>query len=48
LEYPVLSGWIILEWFLKKWEGGINWIDLFQGRDRWQTLVNTVMNLRTA
>ena len=27
------------------WEG-MHWIDLAQGRDRWQTLVNTLMNLR--
>jgi len=27
------------------WEG-MDWIDLAQGRDSWQTLVNEVMNLR--
>jgi hypothetical protein len=26
--------------------GGMDWIDLAQDRDRWRTLVNTVMNLR--
>jgi hypothetical protein len=26
--------------------GGIDWIELAQGRDRWQALVNVVMNLR--
>ena len=26
--------------------GGMGWIDLAQDRDRWRTLVNTVMNLR--
>jgi hypothetical protein len=26
--------------------GGMNWIDLAQDRDRWQELVNAVMNLR--
>ena len=25
---------------------GVDWIDLVQVRDRWQALVNTVMNLR--
>jgi hypothetical protein len=25
---------------------GMDWIDLAQDRDRWGTLVNTVMNLR--
>ena len=27
-------------------EGGIDWIDLAQDRNRWRALVNTVMNLR--
>jgi hypothetical protein len=27
------------------WDG-MDWIDLVQDRDRWRTLVNTVMNLR--
>jgi len=26
--------------------GGIDWIELAQNRDRWQALVNAVMNLR--
>jgi len=26
--------------------GGMEWIELAQGRDRWRTLVNAVMNLR--
>jgi hypothetical protein len=26
--------------------GGIDWINLAQDRDRWRTLVYTVMNLR--
>ena len=25
--------------------GGMNWIDLAQDRDRWQALINAVMNL---
>jgi hypothetical protein len=25
--------------------GGVDWIDLAQGRDRWRASVNTVMNL---
>jgi hypothetical protein len=26
--------------------GGMDWIDLAQGRDRWRAIVSTVMNLR--
>ena len=26
--------------------GGMDWIELVQARDRWQALVNVVMNLR--
>jgi len=26
--------------------GGMDWIELAQGRDRWRTLVNAVMNLQ--
>jgi len=28
--------------------GGRDWIELAQGRDRWQTLVNAVMNIRVS
>jgi hypothetical protein len=27
--------------------GGMDWIQLAQGRDQWRALVNTVMNLRS-
>jgi hypothetical protein len=43
---PGLDGRIILKWIFKKWDGGMEWIDLSQDRDRWRALVNTVMNLR--
>jgi hypothetical protein len=36
---------IILKCIFKKWNGGMDWIDLAQDKDRWQALVNTVINL---
>ena len=46
LEDPGVGGRIILRWFFREWIGGVmDWIDLAQDRDRWQALVNTVMNL---
>jgi len=42
----VHCGKIILRWSLRKWDGGMDWIDLVQNRDRWWALVNTVMNIR--
>jgi hypothetical protein len=39
----------MLMWFCRKWVvGGMDWIDLAQDRDRWQALVNVVMNLWVA
>jgi hypothetical protein len=37
---------IILKWIFRKWDGGMDWIDLVQNRDRWRALGNEVMNLR--
>jgi hypothetical protein len=37
---------IILKWIFKKWDGGMDWIDMAQDRYRWQALVSVVMNLQ--
>jgi hypothetical protein len=41
---PGVDGRIILKWLFKKWDGGMDWIELAQDRDRWRALVNAVMN----
>jgi hypothetical protein len=46
LEDVGIDGRIILIWVLKKWDGGMDWIDVGQGRNRCQTLVNAIMNLQ--
>jgi len=38
LEDPGVDGRIMLKWISKKWDGGMDWIDLAQDRDRWQAL----------
>jgi hypothetical protein len=45
-KQPGVDGRIILRWIFRKWDGGMVWIDLAQGRDSWRVLVNAVMNLR--
>jgi len=44
---PGVDGRIILRWIFRKWDvGGLGWVELAQGRDRWRALVNAVMNFR--
>jgi hypothetical protein len=46
LEEPGADRKIILKLIFEKWVGSMDWIDLAQDRDRWQALVNAVMNLQ--
>jgi len=46
LEDPGVDGKIILRWIFRKWDGGMDWIDLAQVRDKWRAFVNAVMNFR--
>ena len=45
-EDPGVGGRIILKLIFRKWDGGMDWIDLAQNMDRWRALVNAVMYLR--
>jgi hypothetical protein len=48
LEDAGVDGRIILRWIFRKCDGGMNWIDLAQDRDRWRAVLNAVMNLRVS
>ena len=34
MEGPDVYGRIILKWNFRKWDGGMDWLDLAQNRDR--------------
>ena len=44
IELPGVDGKKILKWIFRKWDGGMDWTDLAQDRDRWLALVNAVTN----
>jgi hypothetical protein len=46
LKDPGVDGRIILKWTCERLDGGMDWINLAQDRDRWRALVNAVMKLR--
>jgi hypothetical protein len=46
LGHPGVDGRIILKWIFKKSDGGMDWIELAQDRDRWRAVVYAVMNFR--
>jgi hypothetical protein len=46
LEDPGVDGRVILRWICGKLDGGMDWIDLAQDKDRWRALVKAVMNLQ--
>jgi hypothetical protein len=43
---PGVDGRIILKWIFKTWDGGMDWIELAQDRDRWRAPVNALMTFR--
>jgi len=43
---PDVDGRITLRWIFRNSNGGMEWIDRAQDRDRWRALVNVVMNIR--
>jgi hypothetical protein len=45
LGRPGVDGRIILKLIFKKWNGGMDWIELAQDRKRWRALLNAIMNL---
>ena len=39
-------GDLVVDGKIIKWQVGMDWIDLAQGRDRWRAIVNAVINIQ--
>jgi hypothetical protein len=48
LEDLSVDGNIIFKSIFKKWDWGMDWVDLAQDRDRWRDLVYAIMDFRFA
>jgi hypothetical protein len=48
LEDAGVDGKLILKFSFRKWDGGMDGIDVAQDRDRWRSLVEAVMNLEVS
>jgi len=46
LLVTMIGGKLILKRSFKKWNEGLDWIDLVRNRKRWWALVNVIMNFR--
>jgi hypothetical protein len=46
LGRPGLNESLVLKWFFRKWDGGMDCINLAQVRDRWQELEYVVMDIQ--
>jgi hypothetical protein len=46
LKDPGVDGRIILKWIFRKWDGGMDYIDLTEDRDRCQAVVKAAVNFR--
>jgi len=45
LEDVVVDWGITLKQICDNWDGGMDWIDVAQDRERWRAVVNAAMNL---